>query len=189
METFMKDQLNAINTVATVFGILGAFAAGFYWYNDYKQRATMDAADQASSREMQAMQELHQARLQTCMEVSDTAAALFSAVDRSSFDKTFNRFTELKHGKALVLLSNEVVRSMLDTYVAGLNVNDSKSKVYFQNAVRCSIGDRVFKLAYACRTMVQMDFKSQGGQGIKDLDNGLRMSWSKWATDNCGKAP
>jgi hypothetical protein len=104
-------RLKLIDTVETVIGVVIAVVGGVYWYEDYRQRSNFEE----SQHEMQALETIHQARLQACLEVTDVAAKLFSASNQAGYDKQFDRFTELKHGKALMLLDSSVVRSMLDT--------------------------------------------------------------------------
>lgn len=168
-----EHTLKLINTSATVAGVIIALASGWYWYHDYKQRAALEA-----------MQALHQARLEECGVVSEQAAKLFSAADEQEFFRTFTKFEESKHGKALMLLDSKVVRFMLDTYNAARMVETSKAPRY-QDKARCVIGNRVFDLVDACREMVANDFKREGGKGIQDLDNGIKMAWDSWSKNDC----
>jgi hypothetical protein len=170
----MPNRSSLSSTVGTIVGVLVGLAGGYYWYKDYVQRASLEASAA-----------LHQARLQVCLDVSDASAALFSATTPPEYGKSFDRFAELKHGKALAILDASVIRAMLDANNAGADLASLPVGPGFQEKARCALGDRIFKIAYACRAMIRSDFRREGGDAITDLDETLKVTWESWSQKAC----
>jgi hypothetical protein len=103
--TTKDSRLDRVNTIIAAIGVVGALVGGFIAYSGLKDKA-----------KLQALSELHSAQLEACQDVAQTASQLYTVKNVNDFNDTMNRFTELKHGKAMLILNNEVVEKMTVLY-------------------------------------------------------------------------
>jgi len=161
-----------LKVLAALIAIVGVV----YEYQNYKQRASL-----------QALQSIHAARLSVCQTVSENAAKLFSVSDIPGFETIRVNFAEIKHGKALMLLDPEVVYRMVTVHNLAFKVTKYKSacKSLPQRAY-CILEEKPFELVLACRDMINRDYTLEAGAPIKSFSAPIAMSWAQGTcSDEC----
>ena len=87
-----------------------------------------------------------------------------------------NQFSDIKHGKALVLLDKDVIDKAVVVYndaLPALQIGDGPD---FRTNIRCTLKNSPFQLSLACRQMIAGSL-SKEAQTVEPIDPNYIMGW------------
>ena len=163
-----SNRLKIVEITISVGGLMLALLVGIIGYLDYREGARL-----------QSMPALHDAQLRLCEEVSTASAKLTAATGFDELDAGLDLISELKHGRALVLLEQPVLDRLVTLYNAALifSIRDEIDD-NFNNDLRCSIGDQALEVVHECRAMLARAFRRESNLGLDLVDANYSIEWS-----------
>ncbi len=167
----MEDREYRVKVVeagVAVIGLVSLVFGGWMAYLSFRQNA-----------ELQALRALNEAKLQMCQSIVDLASKMYSAADVHTLRSTYTSFAEIKHGKGLILLDQEVLDQAIAVHKAALEALALEDGPDFAERARCKLGNEPLKLAVSCRTMMGAALATESGAAITPLVPRYAMQWIK----------
>lgn len=163
-----SERLKVAEIAISAGGLVLALLVGVVAYLDYRDNA-----------QLQSMRALHDAQLRLCEEVSTTSARLTSAADLDELYASLDLLSELKHGRALVLLEKPVLDELVALYNSALlftlrdEIDDS-----FTYDLQCSVGEKALSVVHECRRMLARAFEREANFQISLVDADYTVGWA-----------
>lgn len=159
-------RLNVIEVTVSVLTLCGLAYGGWMTYRAYTQKPAL-----------QAQRAMNDAKQKACLELSATAAKLLTASSVNAMSELKDKFGDVKHGAGLVLLDKPVLDEAMTLYNSAADALKIPDGPTYRHQVRCTLNDKPFRLALACRQMVARDLSAEGGVPIAPLDPDYLATW------------
>jgi len=162
-----SNKFKTVELSLSAGGLLLALIVGIIGYMDYRDRA-----------QLQAMRALHDAQLQLCQEVSIVSAKLTASTDLDALYLQLDSLSELKHGKALILLKQPVLDKLVDLFNSAVNfTNLEEIDDSFRDQLRCAVGQQALDVVLECRSMMAQAFDEEANFELDQIDTNYELSW------------
>ena len=179
----MDRKLKITEITISALGFSLALFLGVIGYLDYKEQSSRLASQALSEARLQTMRAFHSAELEVCSEVSSLSASLLASESDEKLLEKIRELSEIKHGRALVILEKPVMDSLVTFYNKAVDFyNKEEKKSSYNSSLVCAVGESGFAVVHACRKAISRAFNREASTELGIIDESYTLSW---ATNNC----
>lgn len=179
----MDKKLKIAEIAISALGFSLALFLGVIGYLDYKEQSSRLANQALREARLQTMRAFHTAELDICSEVSSLSASLLASSSDEQLLKKLGELSEIKHGRALVILEKPVMDSLVEFYNKAVDFYNKEQKPGdYTSGLVCEVGKSGFEVVHACRKAISKAFDREANTELGIIDVSYTLSW---ATDSC----